>query len=106
MESKYKSIAFSDHMAYIVKIKIPDSISKILSPKNRPLFNTKAEVVLGNIFQERLRVSMAQWLEVKALGVPVLKLWESLVKPGIKRLAINPIQHGGYFSLHSMGGSI
>ena len=56
-------------MAYIVKVKIPDSIAKILSPKNRPLFKTQPEVVLDNIFQERLRVIMAHWLEVKALGV-------------------------------------
>ena len=32
---------------------------------------------------------MVMWKEVKSLGVPVLHWWEGLVKPGIKKLAIN-----------------
>ena len=89
IDSKYSSIAFSDHLAYSVKIQLPEALTKILSPKSRPLFKTKPEVILDQLFQARLKESMALWLEVKTLGVPVLKWWEGLVKPGIKRLAIN-----------------
>ena len=31
---------------------------------------------------------MADWREVKDLGLDVLKWWELVVKPGIKKLAI------------------
>ena len=89
VEAKYCSIAFSDHMGMIVSIKLPDPFSKILSPKSRPLFKTKPEVIYDKLFQERLKENMEQWVLVKDLGVPVLKWWEGLVKPGIKKLAIN-----------------
>ena len=89
MEARYCSIAFSDHMALKVKMKIPLSFAKILSPKSRPLFKTKPEVIQDSLFKAMLKDNMAHWLEVKALGVPVLSWWEGLVKPGIKKLAIN-----------------
>ena len=89
MEAKYLSVAFSDHLALKVVIKLPDKFAKILSPKTRPLFKIKPEVIKDNLFQDRLRESMQQWLEVKSFGVPVLRWWECLVKPGVKSLAIN-----------------
>ena len=89
VEVKYCSIAFSDHMGLIVTIKLPDPLAKILSPKSRPLFKTKPEVISDKLFQERLAENMEQWLQVKELGVPVLTWWEGMVKPGIKKLAIN-----------------
>ena len=36
----------------------------------------------------RLAVNMKEWKEVRKFGVPVLTWWEVLVKPGIKKLAI------------------
>ena len=89
IEAKYISIAFSDHMACSISIKLPEFFTRILSPKSRPLFKTKPEVIHDKIFQNRLRESMAIWEEVKALGVPVMNWWEGLVKPGIRKLAIN-----------------
>ena len=37
-ESTYKSIAISDHMAYINKISIPTSINHCLTPKFLPIY--------------------------------------------------------------------
>ena len=88
ISAEYLSIAFSDHMAFKVSIKLPSHLARIFSPKCHPHFKTKPEVVQDSLFKDRLRDSMEQWLEVKALGVPILKWWEGLVKPGIKRLAI------------------
>ena len=89
-ETKYESIAFSDHMAHILKIDIPECIMKCKSPKSRPLFKTKPEVVLDEVFQSRLKGAMEQWLDVKKkLGVPVINWWEGLVKPGIRKIAIS-----------------
>ena len=89
IEAKYISLAFSDHMAFKISIKLPENFARILSPKNRPLFKTKPEVIHDSIFQDRLRESMVLWMEVKSLGVPVLNWWEGMVKPGIRKLALN-----------------
>ena len=59
-------------MALLVSLKLPDNLTKIISPKSRPLFKTKPDVIQDKLFKARLEESMKQWLEVKALGVPVL----------------------------------
>ena len=40
------------------------------------------------MFQARLAGNMKEWEEVRKFGVPVLTWWEVVVKPGIKKLAI------------------
>ena len=62
-EAKYESIAFSDHMAHILKINIPECIMKCKSPKSRPLFKTIPEVVLDEVFHSRLKGAMEQLLD-------------------------------------------
>ena len=49
LEAKYVSVAFSDHMSYIVKIQLPGPLSTVLSPRIRPVFKTKPEVVRDKI---------------------------------------------------------
>ena len=87
-EAKYCSLAFSDHMAHIVSIILPDQLCRILSPKSRPSYKIKQDVVIDSIFQERLKDSMDHWLEVKSFGLNVIPWWEIVVKPGVKQLAI------------------
>ena len=89
IEVKYVGVAFSDHQAYVVKIKIPGISSKLLSPKSRPQFKAKPEVVKDHIFYQRLQISFSSWLEVKQAGLDLLSWWELIVKPGIKNLLIN-----------------
>ena len=88
VEAKYVSVAFSDHMSLIVKIHLPSPFSTVLCPKTRPVFKTKPEVVKDRVFQARLSSNMKEWEEVRQFGVPVLTWWEALVKPGIRKLAI------------------
>ena len=88
VEAKYEPIAFSDHMAYVVSFSLPTPSARIFSPRSRPLFKIRPEVICDSVFQEWLAVSMADWKEVKELGLDVLQWWEILVKPGIKKLAI------------------
>ena len=45
-------------------------------------------IVRDKVFQARLTNSMKEWEEVKAFGVPILTWWEVIVKPGIKKIAI------------------
>ena len=54
VESKYIPVAFSDHFGLLVRVSLPEYISRILSPKNRPSFRLKAEVIRDNIFKARL----------------------------------------------------
>ena len=88
VRASYEPIAFSDHMAYIVSFTLPSSTARILSPRSRPLFKIRPEVICDKLFQERLGDSMADWKEVKELGLDVLQWWEILVKPGIRKLAM------------------
>ena len=78
-------MAFSDHLALNVKIEIPDSISRYCTPRSRPVFKIKEEVVRDREFQERV----VQWKGIRDEGLPVLTWWEIVVKPGIRKIAIN-----------------
>ena len=88
INAKYEPIAFSDHMAYTITISIPTSMARILSPRSKPHFKIKPDVIKDEVFQKRLKDSMLDWQEVQDLGLDVLTWWEILVKPGIKKLAI------------------
>ena len=91
----YVPIAFSDHFAHVVEFMVPADLSHILSPKCRPSFNIKAEVIRDQIFKERLAVSVQMWERVKSFGdnqssdSSILSWWEHLVKPGIRKLALD-----------------
>ena len=73
IEAKYLPIAFSDHMAYVVSLSLPTPQARILSPRSRPLFKIRPEVICDTIFQEWLADSMADWRQVKDLGMTVLE---------------------------------
>ena len=60
-----------------------------MCPKNRTVFKSKPEVVKDRVFQARLAYNMKEWEEVKSFGVPILTWWEVIVKPGIRKLAID-----------------
>ena len=92
--AKYIPLAFSDHFAHLVQFILPNKMARILSPKTRPSFRLKAEVISDSVFKERLGKAMISWQRVrefqdkesKKLGV--LFWWEKLVKPGIRKIAI------------------
>ena len=88
VEAKYVPVAFSDHMAYVVSFSLPAPHARIFSPRSRPLFKIRPEVICDPVFQEWLADSMADWKQVKDLGIDVLQWWEILVKPGVRKLAI------------------
>ena len=88
IDAKYECVSFSDHFSYIVKLQLPDPLSTIISPKSRPTFKIKPEVAKDRAFQARLAFNMNEWEQVRSFGVPILTWWENLVKPGIRKLAL------------------
>ena len=88
LEVKYVGLAFSDHHGLIVKIKLPESQSKLLCPRSRPQFKAKPEVVKDKVFNDRLKDKFADWAEVRQAGLNLMPWWDLIVKPGIKRLLI------------------
>ena len=88
IEAKYEPVSFSDHLSYTVSFSIPAPLARILSPRSRPIFKIKPDIIRDKIFQERLSDSMLDWQEVNDLGLDILTWWELMVKPGIKKLAI------------------
>ena len=83
--AKYESVAFSDHLAYVVHLQLPGNMDLHLSPKSRPFFKTRVEVIKDEVFKQQLEESMKKWTEIRVRGLPVLPWWEIVVKPGIKR---------------------
>ena len=84
VEAKYEAVAFSDHMAYIVEIEVPEKVEKMLSPKHRPVFKTSPEVVNDTVFRRRLQESMAGWQEVRERGLAAMSWWEIMVNLGLE----------------------
>ena len=91
LEAEYKAVAFSDHLAHVIKVAMPSPMDKIISPRTRPFFKTSPEVICDNVFKARLTEAMQSWQKVKDRGLSVLPWWEIIVKPGIRRLAITRI---------------
>ena len=90
-EVKYIPVAFSDHFGLVVKLCLPDSLSRMISPKSRPSFKLKPEVIRDSIFKERLKDSMVSWERIRAFQGDTLETlfwWEKMVKPGIRKLGI------------------
>ena len=87
-DAKYVPVALSDHMAYIVSISVPGLPSSMVSPRSRPLFKVRPEVISDKVFQERLVESMADWKCIKDKGLDVLVWWDIVVKPGVRKLAM------------------
>ena len=81
-------MAFSDHFAHIVTVKLPDNMGHSISPRSRPFFKVSSEIVMDDVFRAWLQREMIGWLEVKQRGLAVLSWCEIIVKPGIRRLAI------------------
>ena len=88
IEAKYLPLSFSDHQGLVVKICLPDPISKIICPAERPSFRLKNDVIYDSIFQESLEGAFVDWLNIKAFGMKTLPWWELVVKPGIRRLGM------------------
>ena len=89
IEASYVGVAFSDHLALIIKIKLPENMSKLISPKSRPLFKSKPIVIQDKTFQTRLKSNFVLWKEIRKLtNINILTWWELVVKPGIKKLLI------------------
>ena len=89
----YVPIAFSDHLAQLVEYFVPNKLAFLVSPKCRPTFRVQAEVIKDDIFKKRLEASLQMWDRVRSFsdnisGSSILSWWEQLVKPGIKKLAI------------------
>ena len=87
--AEYKPVAFFDHLAHTVKVKILEPMSKMCSPRSHLLFKIRQELVGDQIFQERVHSAMGQWEEVKREGLPVPMWLEIIVKPGIRKIAMD-----------------
>ena len=86
--AQYNAVAFSDHFSHIVTIRLPGPHAIKLSPRSRPLFKTRPDIVKDKVFKARLKNCMQEWNQVRLYGIPTLAWWEILVKPGIRKLAI------------------
>ena len=82
VEAKYVGLAFSDHLALVIKLKLPESFSRLLCPRSKPQFKAKPEVVRDKVFHQQLREKFSVWSEVRQAGLDILPWWELVVKLG------------------------
>ena len=89
IQAFYVGVAFSDHFSLIVKIKLPENMTKYSSPKYRPLFKSKPDIIDDELFQMRLKENVELWKNVRdQTSLKTLDWWELIVKPNIKKLLI------------------
>ena len=88
LEAKYIPLAFSDHHGLIVKISLPDSLSRIFCPRGRQSFRLQDNVIQNLKFKQDLSDAMIHWKNIKDFGMDTLVWWEQVVKPGVKRLGM------------------
>ena len=88
VKAEYIPVALSDHLAHTVHIQIPEPMIRMCSPSTRPMFKVREEVVQDKLFQDRLHLAMYEWEQVRKEGLAVLPWWEMIVKPGIRKLAM------------------
>ena len=85
-------VVFSEHFTHIITFEVHDMVRKILSPKIISRIKLRVEIIMDNIFKERLKGKMAVWERVRDFQDEntsgSLMWWEKLVKPGIKKLAL------------------
>ena len=65
MEIKHVGVAFSDLLAVVVKIRMPDIFSRVLCPRSKPHFKAKPEVVRDMVFNNRLKENFSAWSEIR-----------------------------------------
>ena len=64
VSAEYTPLAFSDHLAHSVTVSVPDPLTRMLSPRNRPQFKVREEVARDREFQLRVKVAMERWEEI------------------------------------------
>ena len=73
VEAYYVGVAFSDHFSLIVKMCLPEKMSKLLSPKAKPLFKSRTEVIQDPVFINSLKKQAELWSNVREnTGLDVL----------------------------------
>ena len=86
---KYLPNPFSDHYCYITKIKTDDFSQKSFIPKPKPSFKIHPKIVDDPEFQNEIKLKLDKWTATKnKFNYNTVDWWESVVKPGIKNIAI------------------
>ena len=79
----YTSPGFTDHLALVVSYELPKHIERKLLPRSCPYFKVKPYVLEDPVFRQQLEYGVKLWMRIHDEGVPILEVWEHLVKPGI-----------------------
>ena len=80
IEASYLPLAFSDHFGHIVRMELPDSLSRAFFT-----FRLAPEVIKDRVFQNWLEESMVSWKSLRGYGLDTLVWWEMVVNPGIRK---------------------
>ena len=86
--AQYIPLAFSDHHALVIHMSVPEILNKSFCPRGRQLFRLRDEVINDSKFQNDLSEAMLRWKNIKSFGMDSLTWWETIVKPGVKKIGL------------------
>ena len=72
-----------------VEFSVPNFLQRQNIPRGQSQFKIKDEVSKDEVFKAEVKLVMNNWKEIQAKGLGILKWWEYVVKPGLRRLAIS-----------------
>ena len=71
IKAEYVPVPFSDHFGLVITISVPECLSRLASPKSKPLFKANPDVVTDSLFQQRLREAFTGWVEIKSFDINI-----------------------------------
>ena len=88
-KATYLTISFSDHLCQMIDININEDLTNKKLPKPKLSFKIKPKIVDDVEFQSKIIENITKWNKLKEQNNYDLLDWlEIMVKPGIKKLAI------------------
>ena len=88
IKSEYVPLAFSDHLGLLTEVKVPFSVRRQKYKFGPKTFKIRNNIACDSLFKQSVAEEMVNWKEVKNFGLDTLTWWELIVKPGLKRIAV------------------
>ena len=88
IKSEYVPLAFSDHLGLLTEVNVPFSVKRQNYKYGPKTFKIRNNIASDLLFKQSVADEMIKWKEVKNFGLDTLTWWELIVKPGLKRVAM------------------
>ena len=88
INSKYIPLAFTDHFGLLSQNKVPFILLYKNIPRHPSSFKISNEISRDPFFIQQVSQSVSEWKKILSNGLDILKWWDLVVKPGLRRIAV------------------